>query len=109
MWTRPKYSELSEFISHSAPDRVFVLYTVNIKNKYKQHIVLKDLSTARKIKERWMKLLDLSGNEVFINKQYAFWIDNRLHCLNGFRYNPSTIKSNQNISDHALLSLVNSE
>lgn len=89
--------DLSGFKSHSAPDRVFVLYTVNIKNKYKQHIVLKDLSTARKIKERWMKLLDLSGNEVFINKQYAFWIDNKLHCFNGYKYNPNIINDNQHI------------
>lgn len=99
-------SDLSGFQSHSAPDRVFVLYTVNIKNKYKQHIVLKDLPTARKIKQRWMKLLNLNGNEVFINKQYAFFIQNKLHSFNGYKYTPNTILGNQHISDDALLNLV---
>jgi hypothetical protein len=96
---------LSGFQSHLAPDRVFILYTVNIKNKYKQHIVLKDLPTARKIKQRWMKLLNLKGNEVFINKQHAFFIQNKLHCFNGYKYNASTINGNQHISDDAVVNL----
>ena len=52
-----------------------------------------------------MKLLNLKGNEVFINKQHAFFIQNKLHCFNGYKYNASTINGNQHISDDAVVNL----
>lgn len=77
-------------------NKAYIIYQVNIKNKYKNHTVFINLSTAKKVKASIEKIYNISGSEVYINKLIGFLDENYIHCTNGFKYDIFLLKDNEN-------------
>lgn len=76
-------------------NKAFIIYQVNIRDKYKSHACFINLSTAKKIKNNIEKIYKISGSEIFVTKLIGFLDDDYLHCTNGFRYNIKNIIENE--------------
>ncbi len=78
------------------PQKLYILYIVNLKDDYKKQVVFYRLKSAKNMKKHIIKKNALGGKDVYVNKILGFYdYKNSIHCLNGFKYTLSSIERNE--------------